>query len=185
MPSHDVVIVGAAPAGSLAALVLARAGHRVALLDRAYFPRPKVCGNCINPSAWKIWRQLGLTDAFSSLPHQELTGFAVHIEGRLIYEYDFRPPNRGPRAVSRDILDDWLRVEAQKAGAEFLPGTTVPDRRRQRHRPDLARRFIRPTRPRRGWPQLPRRAPERTHAAPAPLSSHRVEDFLPRPCQPR
>lgn len=125
MPSHDVVIVGAAPAGSLAALVLARAGHRVVLLDRAAFPRPKVCGNCINPSAWKIWRQLGLTDSFSALPHQELTGFAVHIEGRPIYEYDFRPPHRGPRAVSRDILDDWICTEAQKSGAEFLPETTV------------------------------------------------------------
>ncbi len=125
MPSHDVVIVGAAPAGSLAALILARAGHRVALLDRAAFPRPKVCGNCINPSAWNIWQRLGLTDAYAALPHQELTGFAVHLEGRQIYEYDFRPPHRGPRAVSRDILDDWLRLEAQKAGAEFFSETTV------------------------------------------------------------
>ena len=73
MPSHDIVIVGAAPAGSLAALVLARAGHRVALLDRAAFPRAKVCGNCINPSAWKIWQRLELTDSYAALPHQELT----------------------------------------------------------------------------------------------------------------
>jgi len=125
MPSHEIVIVGAAPAGSLAALVLARAGHSVALLDRAAFPRQKVCGNCINPSAWKIWRQLGLTDSFSALPHREFTGFAVHIEGRPIYEYEFRPPNQGPRSVSRDVLDDWLRIEAQKSGAEFLPETIV------------------------------------------------------------
>ena len=125
MPSHDVVIVGAAPAGSLAALVLARAGHHVALLDRAAFPRAKVCGNCINPSAWNIWQQLGLTDSYAALPHQELTGFAVHCEGREIYDYDFRSPQRGPRAIARDVLDDWLRHEAQKAGAEFFPETTV------------------------------------------------------------
>jgi flavin-dependent dehydrogenase len=125
MPSHDVVIVGAAPAGSLAALVLARAGHRVALLDRAAFPRAKVCGNCINPSAWNIWQRLGLTDSYAALPHQELTGFAVHCEGRSLYEYDFQPPHRGPRAIARNLLDDWLRLEAQKAGAEFLPETTV------------------------------------------------------------
>jgi flavin-dependent dehydrogenase len=125
MPSHDVVIVGAAPAGSIAALVLARAGHRVALLDRAAFPRPKVCGNCINPSAWNIWHRLGLTEAFAALPHQELTGFTVHCEGRPIYKHDFRPPQRGPRAIARDVLDDWLRLEAEKAGAGFFPETTV------------------------------------------------------------
>jgi flavin-dependent dehydrogenase len=125
MPTHDVVIVGAAPAGSLAALVLVRAGHRVALLDRAAFPRTKVCGNCINPSAWNIWDKLGLTESFSALPHQELAGFDIHCEGRLLYQHEFLPPQRGPRVISRDLLDDWLRLEAQNAGAEFFPETTV------------------------------------------------------------
>ena len=125
MPSHDVVIVGAAPAGSLAALVLARAGHRVALLDRSRFPRAKVCGNCINPAAWDVWEKLGLTDSYSALPHQELAGFTIHVEGRTLYHHTFVPPQRGPRAIARDVLDDWLRLEAQKAGAEFFPETTV------------------------------------------------------------
>ena len=125
MPSHDVIIVGAAPAGSLAALVLARAGHRVALLDRATFPRAKVCGNCINPAAWDIWEKLGLTESYAALPHHEITGFDIHVEGRLLYQHPFYPPQRGPRAVPRDLLDDWLRREAQAAGAEFFPETTV------------------------------------------------------------
>jgi flavin-dependent dehydrogenase len=126
MYSHDVIIVGAAPAGSLAALVLARAGHRVALLDRAAFPRAKVCGNCINPVAWGLWEKLGLTESYSALPHQELAGFAVHCEGRRVYQHDF-PAQRGPRAIARDVLDDWLRREAEAAGAEFFPETTVTD----------------------------------------------------------
>jgi flavin-dependent dehydrogenase len=125
MPSHDVIIVGAAPAGALAALVLARAGRRVALLDRAPFPRAKVCGNCINPAAWEIWKKLDLTDAYAALPHQELTGFDIHCEGRLLYRHEFQAPQHGPRAVSRDALDDWLRREAQNAGAEFFPETMV------------------------------------------------------------
>jgi flavin-dependent dehydrogenase len=125
MPSHDVVIVGAAPAGSLAALVLARAGHRVALLDRASFPRAKVCGNCINPAAWDIWKKLDLTESYSALTHQELTGFAIHAEGRTLYRHTFPSPQRGPRAIARDILDDWLRRQAQAAGAEFFPQTVV------------------------------------------------------------
>jgi menaquinone-9 beta-reductase len=125
MSTHDVVIIGAAPAGSLAALVLARAGKRVALLDRAAFPRPKVCGNCVNPSTWPIWRRLGLAEGFAALPHHATTGFAIHCEGRLVFDDDFPSPDRGPRVVSREVLDDWLRREAEHAGAEFFPETTV------------------------------------------------------------
>jgi flavin-dependent dehydrogenase len=125
MPTHDVVIVGAAPAGALAALVLARAGRRVALLDRATFPREKVCGNCINPSTWGIWRKLGLVDGFAALPHQSFSGFAIHCEGRSVFDFAFRSPEQGPRAVGRDALDEWLCGEACKAGAEFFPDTMV------------------------------------------------------------
>ena len=103
MPPYDAVIVGAAPAGSLAALVLARAGKRVALLDRATFPRTKVCGNCVNPSTWLIWRRLGLAERFAALPHHAATGFAIHCEGRTVYEHDFPAPSQGPRLVSRAV----------------------------------------------------------------------------------
>jgi flavin-dependent dehydrogenase len=123
--SYDAIIVGAAPAGSLAALVLARAGKRVALLDRAAFPRAKVCGNCVNPSTWTIWRRLGLAERFAALPHHASAGFAIHCEGRPVYTHDFSAPGRGPRVVSRAALDDWLRREAERAGAEFFPETAV------------------------------------------------------------
>ena len=58
---HDVVIAGAGPAGSIAALVLARAGVKVALLDRARFPRPKLCGDSINPGALAVLRHLDIS----------------------------------------------------------------------------------------------------------------------------
>jgi flavin-dependent dehydrogenase len=121
--SPDVVVVGAGLAGSSAALVLARAGHRVALIDRATFPRSKVCGNCLHPRTWKIWERLGLADSFRALPHTEITGFDIQCEGRPVHRLNFT--RRGPRAISRYMLDDWLLGHARDAGVEFFPGTTV------------------------------------------------------------
>ena len=113
MPSYDVLIVGAAPAGSLAALVLARAGHRVALLDRAAFPlAPKSAATASTPPRGKSGTgKLGLTDAFvrvkicgnSHIRSRGKSGtssasnhrcFDIHIEGRNLYRHTF--PNRGP-----------------------------------------------------------------------------------------
>ncbi len=56
----DAVVVGAGPAGSIAALVLARAGARVALADKASFPRDKACGDLIGPRGVQILAELGV-----------------------------------------------------------------------------------------------------------------------------
>ena len=56
----DVIVCGAGPAGAVAATVLARGGARVLMLDRARFPRPKLCGDTINPGTVAILRRLDL-----------------------------------------------------------------------------------------------------------------------------
>jgi geranylgeranyl reductase family protein len=56
----DAVVVGAGPAGSIAALVLARSGARVALADKAAFPRDKACGDLVGPRGVQILADLGL-----------------------------------------------------------------------------------------------------------------------------
>jgi threonine dehydrogenase-like Zn-dependent dehydrogenase len=60
--NNDVIIVGAGPAGAVAATVLARAGARVRLLDRSAFPRDKLCGDTVNPGTLAVLRRLGLRD---------------------------------------------------------------------------------------------------------------------------
>ena len=59
----DVLIAGAGPAGAIAAMVLARAGARVLVLDRARFPRDKLCGDTLNPGALAVLERLGLDAA--------------------------------------------------------------------------------------------------------------------------
>ena len=64
LPTHcDVIIVGAGPAGSAAAITLARAGFDVVLVDQQAFPRDKVCGDGLIPDAHHALRRLGLLDA--------------------------------------------------------------------------------------------------------------------------
>ena len=61
-PMTPALVVGAGPAGTVAALVLARAGVHVRLVDRAEFPRDKLCGDTLNPGALSILDRLGLGD---------------------------------------------------------------------------------------------------------------------------
>src|SRR5437588_7459508 len=58
----DVAVVGAGLAGSLAAYGLARRGLAVLMVDKATFPRWKVCGSCLNPQAQAALAAAGLGD---------------------------------------------------------------------------------------------------------------------------
>ena len=56
----DVLVVGAGPAGSATATYLAQRGLHVALLDKAHFPREKVCGDGLTPRATRQLMRLGI-----------------------------------------------------------------------------------------------------------------------------
>src|SRR3954466_13649894 len=56
----DVLVLGAGPAGSVAALVLARGGARVALVDKARFPRAKACGDLVGPRGVQLLSELAI-----------------------------------------------------------------------------------------------------------------------------
>ena len=56
----DVLVIGAGPAGSVAALVLARGGARVALVDKARFPRDKACGDLVGPRGVQLLSDLAI-----------------------------------------------------------------------------------------------------------------------------
>src|SRR5947207_15366726 len=56
---RDAVVVGAGPAGATTALLLARAGASVLLMDRARFPRDKACSEYLSPATTEILERLG------------------------------------------------------------------------------------------------------------------------------
>ncbi len=112
----DVAVVGAGPAGSIAALVLARAGLDVALIDRAVFPRDKACGDGLMPDALGALRDLGLADRV--LPD------ARRVTTLRIYSPNGTPVNIAGEfaVVPRARLDAILCAAAVEAGARLFSG---------------------------------------------------------------
>ena len=66
----DVVVVGAGPAGAATAILLAEHGLSVRLLDRARFPRPKICGEYLSPEAPRLLDRLGALKAVDAVAKQ-------------------------------------------------------------------------------------------------------------------
>lgn len=115
--SPAVIIVGAGPAGSITALLLARRGIPVLLLDRAAFPRPKPCGDCLSAAATGLLRRVGLLD-------DVLAAGATEIGHWRIIAPDGTPAVGGfgdamALSLERQRLDAVLLDAAIAAGAGF------------------------------------------------------------------
>jgi flavin-dependent dehydrogenase len=116
----DAIITGAGPAGSSAAILLARAGWRVALVEKHAFPRMKVCGGCIAASNLPILNALGVGPSFSAIAGPSILEVGLACKDRIVRAP--MPRFADPRhpwgvALSRDHLDTMLAGQARAAGA--------------------------------------------------------------------
>jgi menaquinone-9 beta-reductase len=119
----DVLIVGAGPAGAVAGVVLARAGVRVRIVDRAAFPRDKLCGDTLNPGTMTRLRALGLAE---EIDRRGLRVDGMILSGERGVVVDGRYPcGRFGRALLRRELDSILLQHAIVAGCAFDAGVAV------------------------------------------------------------
>lgn len=124
----DVVVIGAGPAGSAAAIALARAGREVLLLDKAGFPRDKPCGDLIGARAMAFARRLGI-DERDLAPYGRLAGVLVTADGGALDLTPRTALGRVPlrqsdaRVIPRLVFDHAMVRAAQRAGANLERGT--------------------------------------------------------------
>ena len=118
----DVLITGGGPAGATAAILLARAGHSVVVVEKAQFPRRKVCGEFIAASGIEFLRTLGLGDELDAVAGPEVRTIALWagkstLEARMPAWHAAAPY---PRALAREFLDTRLLEQARRYGAHVI-----------------------------------------------------------------
>jgi geranylgeranyl reductase family protein len=120
---YDVLVIGAGPAGAAASIAAARAGARVCALDRAHFPRPKVCGDAISNSAVTLVEELGAGERLRRAPQAVVRGaVAIFPDGSQVKRsYGAKPG----LIVERFEFDRLLRDQLERTGASVQEGVKV------------------------------------------------------------
>lgn len=125
---YDVIIVGGGPAGATAALYARRAGLNALLLEKAHFPRDKICGDALGGRAVGILRELNLLAETERLPGAKVRsiifGGTNHCEADIEICNERRPDLSG-YVITRQVFDSFLFDQARRAGGDCREGWEV------------------------------------------------------------
>jgi flavin-dependent dehydrogenase len=126
----DVLVIGAGPAGSATAALLAGRGLQVVAIDRAAFPRDKPCAEYLSPEAVRVLDRLGVVGELEQAGTRPLAGTVVRgPRGSRLHGIFARARPSPFRAtglsVTRRVLDQRLVQAARESGATVLERTSL------------------------------------------------------------
>ena len=126
--NSDALVIGAGPAGSSTAILLAQAGWRVSLIEQHAYPRQKVCGECIAAGNFALLDELGIGPAVRRIAGAELKQVGwMHRDTTITADM---PPctenaDRYGRALGRDVFDSLLIARARAVGVNIMQPARV------------------------------------------------------------
>jgi menaquinone-9 beta-reductase len=129
----EVIVVGGGPAGAATAWALAREGVDVLVLDRARFPRDKICAEYLSPQASRILSDMGVLEEIEDSHPAHLAGMMVRApngktaSGEFAANHGFHGFRDKGLAIRRTILDEIVLRGARTAGARVEESTRVTD----------------------------------------------------------
>lgn len=127
----DVIVVGAGPGGSSMAMYLQKQGKKVLLLEKAEFPRDKVCGDAVGVRAMVVMRELGIADKMEFEKHEKTYGVIFSSPKRQVVQIQF--PNTDPATgkggyvCRRMVFDNFLFQNAKKQVPNVIENFMVTD----------------------------------------------------------
>ena len=127
----DVIIVGAGPAGTTAALYAHRLGLNCILLDKAVFPRDKICGDALSGKSVRIMRELNLLDEVAKLDGSEINRITFGSPKNIQFDVNLKGTQNNDQitkgfVIPREIFDNYL-FEKADAVTDTRQGFSVKD----------------------------------------------------------
>ena len=128
---YDLIIIGAGPAGSAAVLYAKKHGLKTLLLEKASFPRDKICGDAISGKSMGVLGDLGLLEDVQKLPGSIIDSFGFGSPNGKMIEIPISDKERGelPKGlvIQRKIFDEFLFNKAKQSASKTIEEFTVND----------------------------------------------------------
>src|ERR1700686_4826250 len=99
--TYDALVIGGGPAGATAAILLAQAGWKVAVVEKKPFPRRKVCGEFISATTWPLLHALGVRDSLLAQAGPEIRRVGLYAGTTVL---------AAPMPSPRDAMGQWGRA---------------------------------------------------------------------------